>query len=245
MLNQPSNPKLIIGSPRTGIIGETLVPDAPHEPAVPRSPTPSTKPNDPHLVYNQPGHKKKLTNESFPTPPSPPRATKNSPHTTIPTTQAAAAATPQAAKPASIAARPHGDRTRTRTARNVTSPSTVIDTTKPRAPSPSSTAVKKCAAANPAAQLQPKQAAIATKPHDAKLRNAKLSNVTERNTPATIASIDAAKPWHAFWTADNTTATRIADVFSGTVVKMPRDGTCLLHSLLNSLKLGDAKEIKH
>jgi hypothetical protein len=56
MLNQPSNLKLIIGSPRTGIIGETLVPDAPHEPAVPRSPTPSTKPNDLHLVYNQPGH---------------------------------------------------------------------------------------------------------------------------------------------------------------------------------------------
>ncbi|KOO53306.1 hypothetical protein Ctob_016588, partial [Chrysochromulina tobinii] len=90
----------------------------------------------------------------------------------------------------------------------------------------------------------PKQAAIATKPHDAKLRNAKLSNVTERNTPATIVSIDAAKPWHALWTADNTTATRIADVFSGTVVKMPRDGTCLLHSLLNSLKLGDAKEMR-
>jgi hypothetical protein len=136
MLNRPSNPKLIIGSRRTGIIGETLVPDAPYEPAVPRSPTPSTKPNDPYLTYNQPGHKKKPTNESFPTPPSSPRATKNSPHTTIPTTQAAAAATPQAAKPASIAARPYGDRTRTRTARNVTSPSTVIDTTKPRARPP-------------------------------------------------------------------------------------------------------------
>jgi hypothetical protein len=157
-----------------------------------RTPQPCTldqAANDLHLVYNQPGHKKKPTNESFPTPPSPSRATKNSPHTTIPTTQAAAAATPQAAKPASIAARPHGERTRTRTTRSVTSPSTVIDTTKPRAPSPSPTAVKKCAAANPAAQLQAKQTEIATEP-----RKARSSTTTARDTTGTATIIGAAKP---------------------------------------------------
>ncbi|KOO30780.1 hypothetical protein Ctob_016388, partial [Chrysochromulina tobinii] len=171
-------------------------------------PTPSTRPKDLYLVYNQPGHKKKPTNESFPTPPSPSRATKNSSYTTIPTTQAAAAATPQATKPANIAARPHGKRTRTRTTRSATSPSTVIDTTRPRAPLTSPTAVKKSAAANPAAQaqLQAKQKNI-----DAKPRNVKLSNATERNTPAATVAIDAANPWHALWTTANATATCIAD----------------------------------
>jgi len=292
MLYKPSILKLIIGSRRTGSIGELKVPGDHQIPAKPCSPTPSTRPKDPNLIYNQPGHQKKLTNESFPTPPSPPRATKNSSSTTIPTTQAAAAATPQAAKPASIAARPHGERTRTRTTRSVTSPSTVIDTTRPRAPSTSSTAVKKSAAANPAAQLQAKQAEIATEPRkartstttardttgtatiigaaksralpttattdrqpaanafatqqtkrkntDAKLRDAKLSNVTERNTPTVTVAIDAAKPWHALWTTDNTTTMRIADTFLGTLEKMPRDGACLFHSL----KLGDAKKLR-
>ncbi len=99
MLNQPPNPKLIIGSRRTGSIGELAVPGDHQIPAVPRSRTPSTMPDDPYLTYNQPGRQKKPTNESFPTPPSPPRATKNSSYTTIPTTQAAAAATPQASRP--------------------------------------------------------------------------------------------------------------------------------------------------
>ena len=90
-LNQPSNPKLISGSRRTGSIGELEVPGDHQIPAVPRSPTPSTRPKDPYLVYNQPGHQKKPTNESFPTPPSPSRVLENSSSTTIPTTQAAAA----------------------------------------------------------------------------------------------------------------------------------------------------------
>jgi electron transfer flavoprotein alpha subunit len=257
MLYKPSTLKLISGSRRTGSIGELKVPGDHQIPAKPCSPTPSTRPNDPYLTYNQPGHQKKPTNESFPTPPSPPRVLENSSSTTIPTTQAAAAATPQAAKLASIVAQSHGERTRTRTMRSATSPSTVIDTTRPRAPSTSSTAVKKPAAANPAAQLQAKQAEIATEPRkartstttardttgtatiisaaksrvlpttattdrqpaanafatqqtkrknaDAKLRDAKLSNVTERNTPTVTVAIDAAKPWHALWTTDNTT----------------------------------------
>jgi len=288
-LNQPSNPKLISGSRRTGSIGELEVPGDHQIPAVPRSPTPSTRPKDPYLIYNQPGHQKKPTNESFPTPPSPSRVLENSSSTTIPTTQAAAAATPQAAKLASIVAQSHDERTRTRTTRSATSPSTVIDTTKPRASVTSSTAAKKPAAANPAAQLQAAQTKIATKSRDtkastttardttgtatiigaakprapsstiattdkqpaanvfavqqvkrknvdAKLRNAKLSNGTERKTPAH----DAAKPWHALWTTGNTTATCIADTFLGTLESMPRDGANLFHSL----KLGDAKKLR-
>ena len=102
MLNQFPNTKLIIGSRRTGSIGELAVPGDHQIPAVPRSPTPSTRTDDHYLTYNQPGRQKKPTNESFPTPSSPPRALENSPHTMTPTTQAAAAATPQAAKLASI-----------------------------------------------------------------------------------------------------------------------------------------------
>jgi len=83
-LNRPSNPKLISGSRRTGSIGELEVPGDHQIPAVPRSPTPSTRPKDPYLVYNQPGHQKEPTNESFPTPPSPSRVLENSSSTTIP-----------------------------------------------------------------------------------------------------------------------------------------------------------------
>jgi len=53
--------------------------------------------------------------------------------------------------------------------------------------------------------------------------------------PATTVAIDAAKPRHALWTTDNTTADTtamcIADTFLGTLEKMPRDGACLFHSL--------------
>ena len=146
MLNQPSNPKLIIGSRRTGITGETIVPGAPHEPAKSCSPTPSTRPNDPKLIYIQPRMQKKASNESFPTTPSAPRSSKNSSSTTIPKTDTAAAATPQAAKPAGIAARPHDARAHARTVRSTAPPSTAIDVAKPRAPPTHDTTAKKPAA---------------------------------------------------------------------------------------------------
>ena len=41
-------------------------------------------------------------------------------------------------------------------------------------------------------------------------------------------------------TTKTTAVVRTADVFTGTLVKMPRDGSCLFHSL----KLGDAMELR-
>ena len=54
MLYTSVQSKLIIGSPDGMTIGEAIVPDALHEPAKSGSPTPSTRPNDPNLIYIQP-----------------------------------------------------------------------------------------------------------------------------------------------------------------------------------------------
>ena len=90
--------KLIIGSRRTRITGETIVPGAPHEPDKACSPTPSTRPNEPKLIYKQQWHQKKPAKESFPTPPLALRTSPNSSNTTSTTMPAAAAARPQVAK---------------------------------------------------------------------------------------------------------------------------------------------------
>ena len=234
MLNQPFNPKLIIGSPRTGITGETIVPGAPHEPAQPCSLTTPTKPYDPYLVYPQPGKPKKLTNESLPTPPSAPRPTKNSSNTTIPKAQAAATATPQAARPTGTTARPYDARARTSVANGTTLANATTDAAKSRAPPKPSTAVKKPTAPISAAK-QTKQTEIAAKPRDTR-------RSPHNTTGATIATDTsqsrARKP--APWTTKTTAVVCTADVFTGTLEKMPRDGSCLFHSL----KLGDAMKLR-
>ena len=89
---KPSNLKLIIGSRRTGITGETTVPGAPHKPAQPRSPTPSTRTDDPKLIYKQPWHQKKPAKESFKKSPFAPESSKDSTNATTSTTAAASAA---------------------------------------------------------------------------------------------------------------------------------------------------------
>ena len=237
MLNQFPNPKLINGSPDGMTTGETFVPGTLPEPVKPCSPTPSTRTDDPYLTYNQPGRHKKPTNESFPTPPSAPRAPPNSSNKTIPTMPAAAAARPQATKLAGTIVRPHNAHARTRTANDTTLPSAAIDTAKSRAPPKSSTAIKKPAAANPAAQ-QVKQAEIAMEP-----RNTRQSPTTARSTTGTTIAIDTAEPRTPRptpWATTTATAARTADVFAGTLVKMPGDGSCLLHSLA----LGDAVKLR-
>ena len=67
MLYKPSILKLIIGSRRTGSIGELKVPGDHQIPAKPCSPTPSTRPDDLNLIYIQPRKQKKPSIESFPT----------------------------------------------------------------------------------------------------------------------------------------------------------------------------------
>ena len=92
MLYKPSMSKLIIGSRRTGITGETIVPGAPHEPAKACSPTPSTRPNEPKLIYKQPRHQKKPAKESFKKSPFTPESSKDSTNSTTSTIAAASAA---------------------------------------------------------------------------------------------------------------------------------------------------------
>ena len=160
---------------------------------------------------------------------------------TIAKTPAAATAAPQTARPAGTTVRPHNARARTCTANGTTLPSAATDAAKSRAPPKSSTAVKKPAAVNSAAQ-QVKQAVIATVPRDAR-----PSTTTERNTTGTTTAADAAKS-HARrpapWTTKTVADTRTADVFSGTVAKKAGDGSCLLHSLLHSLKQGDVTKMR-
>ena len=132
-------------------------------------------------------------------------------------------------------------RARTCTANGTTLPSAATDAAKSRAPPKSSTAVKKPAAVNSASQ-QVKQAVIATVPRDAR-----PSTTTERNTTGTTTAADAARS-HARrpapWTTKTVADTRTADVFSGTVAKKAGDGSCLLHSLLHSLKQGDVTKMR-
>ena len=92
MLYKPSMSKLIIGSRRTRITGETIVPGAPHEPAKACSPTPSTRPNEPKLIYKQPWHQKKPAKESFKKSPFTPESSKDSTNSTTSTIAAASAA---------------------------------------------------------------------------------------------------------------------------------------------------------
>jgi len=95
MLYKPSTPKLISGSRRTGITGETKVPGAPHEPAKSCSPTPSTRPHDPDRNYKPSSHQQKRTEESFLQVSSAPISSKNSTDATT-STNAAVSAAPQA-----------------------------------------------------------------------------------------------------------------------------------------------------
>ena len=95
MLNQPSNPKLIIGSRRTGSIGELKVPGDHQIPAKPCSPTPSTRPHDPNRNYKPSSHQQKRTEESFLQVSSAPISSKNSTDATT-STNAAVSAAPQA-----------------------------------------------------------------------------------------------------------------------------------------------------
>ena len=95
------------------------------------------------------------------------------------------------ARQAETATKPCDTKASTTTARDTTGTATIIGAAKSRALSTTATTDKQ-PAANAFAAQQTKR-----KDADAKLRNAKLSNVTERNMPATTVAIDAAKPRHA------------------------------------------------
>ena len=93
-------------------------------------------------------------------------------------------------------------------------------------------------AADISAAQQAKKAEIATKSRDTK-----TSTTRARNTAGTTTATDVTKSRArrlAPWTTSTATDTRVADVFSGTVAKVPADNSCMLHAL----KLGDAAKLR-
>jgi hypothetical protein len=67
-----------IGSRRTRIVGELIVPDAPQNPANARSLLPLTRPHDPNRMNKPSLDQQKRTKESFPTVSSAPKSSNNS-----------------------------------------------------------------------------------------------------------------------------------------------------------------------
>ena len=236
MLYKPSTLKLIIGSRRTGITGELVVPGAPHEPARSCSPTPSTRPHDPNRIYKPPSHQQKRSKESFLQASSAPMSSQNSTDAKT-STNAAVSAAPQAKQTTTFGINtvprlpPYtlptecGGRSAEglgRFASHLTHATTAKTTF--------TNAAVTAAPSQMAGQPKLVTSLHATRTDESIKRNtippSTTTGAVKSRAPPT-ANLEAAADTHT------------ADDFAGTRAKVPGDGACLFHAVSKPLKPGD------